>query len=133
LELVAHRAKLSLEAGELRLSEMALPVERRRTVIRKQFAGVLLVDRFGELACLGEVGLRRLEPQHVGIWRIGARPRDRGPDAVFDDKEAFGRTLAGTPAAVVLVDVAGQEASAVRIRAGDEQGCHAARVRRAPR
>ena len=49
-----------------------------------------MVDRFGELACLSEVGLRRLEPQHVGIGRISARPRDRRLDAVLDDEKAFG-------------------------------------------
>src|SRR5207245_11411735 len=59
---------------------------------------------------------------------IHARPCDRRPDAVFDDKEALGRTFAGTPAAVVLVDVASQKAGAVRIGASDEQGVHAAHV-----
>src|SRR5207247_73543 len=105
LELVAHRAKLLLEAGELRSIEMALPVERRRAVVREQLARILLVDGFGELARFSEIRFRRLEPEHVGVRRIGARSRDRRLDAVTDHKEPFGRALPRTPAAIVFVAV----------------------------
>ena len=107
---------------------MALPVERRRAVVREQLARILLVDGFGELARFSEIRFRRLEPEHVGIRRIGTRSRDRRLDPVADDKEPFGRALPRTPAAIVLVAVARQQSGAVRVRAGDEYRVHAADV-----
>src|SRR6266550_5335271 len=105
---------------------MALPVEGWRTVIGEQLARILLVDRLGELLRFGEIGLRRLEPEHVGVGRVGAGARDRRLDAILDHEEAFGRALAGAPAAIVLVDVARQQAGAVRVGARDQDRLYAA-------
>src|ERR1044072_1080596 len=128
LEFVPHRAELSLERGELAVREMALPVERRRTVVREQLAGILPQDRFRELLRLGEIGLGGLEPQHVGVRRIRARAGDRRFDAVFDDEESLGRALAGAPAPIVFVDVARQQRGAVRVGARDQNRLDAAHV-----
>src|SRR5207244_9816518 len=69
---------------------MALPVEVRRTIVGEQLARILLVDRLGELPGFGEVRLRGLEPQHVGVRRVGAGARDRRLDAVLNDEETSG-------------------------------------------
>src|SRR3989449_11679908 len=71
LELVAHRAEVLLERGDLRLGEVLLPVEGRRTVVREQLARELGVHRLGEAAGFLDVGLRGLEPQEVRGRRIG--------------------------------------------------------------
>src|ERR1700719_3054409 len=44
LEAVAHGGQLALESGDLRIIELALPVEGRRAVVRQQLAGELRVD-----------------------------------------------------------------------------------------
>src|ERR1044072_6229820 len=77
LEFVPHRAELSLERGELAVREMALPVERRRTVVREQLAGILPQDCFRELLRLGEIGLGGLEPQRSEERRVGKECRSR--------------------------------------------------------
>ena len=129
LEFVAHGAQLSLKSRELRVAEVALPVERRRAIVGEQFAGILFVNRLGELPRLGEIRLRRLEPKHIGIGRVRAGARDRRFHAVSNHQEAFRRVLTGAPAPVVLVDIARQQPGAIRIGAGDEHRVHAAHVR----
>src|SRR6266576_4839114 len=87
LELVAQGAELLLEARELRLVEVSLPVERWRAVVGEQLARVLLVDRLGKLPSLGEIGFGGLEPEHVRMRCVRAGARERRLAAVSDHEE----------------------------------------------
>ncbi len=88
-----------------------------------------LVDALGERARLGDVGRRGLAPQHVGVGRVGARPRDRALDAAVQGEEALGGALAlDDELAVARVDVGHEELRAVGVGAGHEHGRHAAHV-----
>ena len=91
------------------------------------------MDRLGEPLGFGEIRFCGLEPQHVGVLRVRASARDRRFDAVFDHEEAFRRPLTGTPAAVVFVDVAREQAGAVGIGPRDQQRVHPADIGREPR
>ena len=73
LEPVAELAERLLERGDLGVVEVPAPVERRRAVVGEQLAREALVDRLRELARLAEVGRRRLEPEQVGVRRVGER------------------------------------------------------------
>src|SRR5689334_14309261 len=77
LELVAHRAELPLKARDGRVIEMLFPVEGRRTVVREKRVWKLLLDPFGELLCLREIGRRRFAPNNVCIRRVRKTTRDR--------------------------------------------------------
>src|SRR5690606_8322657 len=70
LELVTHRPKFALEAGDGAVVEVLAPVEGRRAVVGQQLAGILRVDGLGELPRLVDVGPRGLAPQHVRIRRV---------------------------------------------------------------
>ena len=82
----------------------------------------LLVDRLRELAGLTEVGRRGLEPQHVGVRRVGERAGDGGVEPFADAEEALGGPLTGDERGIPLVDVAREQRRGERVGAGDEHG-----------
>src|SRR5690606_30400358 len=71
LEAVTHLSELLLEARDLLLGEVALPVERGRTVVGEQFPGITLVDPLRELPRLPEVRGGRLAPDDVRVRSVG--------------------------------------------------------------
>ena len=133
LELVAHRAELALEFGDRRVVELRLPVEGGRAVVGEQLAGKLGVDRLGEFLRFSDIGLGRFAPEQVGVGRIASAARDRLVDPGADPEEAFRRALAGQEGPVALVDIAGQERGASRVRARDEHRRHIADIGGQPR
>src|SRR5690606_4129984 len=133
LEAVAHRRKLLLEAGDGGVVEVGLPVEARRAVVGQQLAGELRVDRLGERAGEGQVGLAGLAPDQVGVRRVGQAAADGLVDALAGLVEALDGALAGGEFAIVVVDVGGQQVGSLGIGAGDDQGWHAAHVGRQAR
>src|ERR1700730_6987542 len=122
LEAVAHGGQLALESGDLRIIELALPVEGRRAVVRQQLARELRVDSFSEFAGLLQVGLRGLAPDEVHIRSRGATARDRLPESRLDGKESFRGAAPGTvdERPVTLVDIRGQEVGRFGIGACDQ-------------
>src|ERR1039458_10243347 len=70
LELVAHAGELVLEAGDGRVVQILLPVERGRAVIGQQLAGIDLVHACGEFACFLEIGLGGFAPENIRIRRV---------------------------------------------------------------
>ncbi len=91
-----------------------------------------LVDRIREPARLLHVGRRGLEPDDVGVRRVGERPRDRRLEPVADAVEALGRPLAGEELGIGRVDVGREELRAQRVGARDDHGRHAHHVGREP-
>ncbi len=81
LELVAHRAELTLELGDRRLVEVLLPVEARAAVVGELLVREVLEDRLGELLGLLEIRGRGLHPEQVGDRGVGLRARDAALDA----------------------------------------------------
>ena len=105
LEFVAHRAQLALESGDGAVVEIFLPVERGRTVVGKQFAGIFLVDGFGKLPRKGEIRLAGFAPDQIGIGCVGEAARNGLLDAIDDAIVALGGALAGAERFVVFIDV----------------------------
>ena len=87
----------------------------------------------GEAARLGEVGLRGLAPDHVGVGRVGLAALDGGLDAALVAEEAFLGALAGDERAVGFVDVGGEQERAVGVGARDHQRGDVEHVGREPR
>ena len=133
LEAIAQCGEVALETGDLGLREVAAPVERRRAVVGEQLPGEGGVDRARKRLGLLDVGRRGLEPQQIGVGRVGEPARNRGEDPVVDAEESLGRALAGDEGAVCLVDVAGQQLRRQRVGAGNEQRRHVEDVGRQPR
>src|SRR5579883_517987 len=119
LELVAHLAKLLLEASDGRFVQLLAPVEGRRAVICQQFAGELRMDRLSEATRLLDIRLRGFAPDEVGIRRVGQAARNSRLDASADTIEALSGALARQEGVVALVNVAGDELGAVGVCA-----CH---------
>ena len=115
-------------------SRCLLPVEGRRAVVRHQLAGEALVDRLRELARLAQVGRRGLEPDQVGVRRVGER-RARSPTRARPRmrKKPSGVRSPVQNGAVALVDVARQQRGRQRIGARDEERRHVEHVGREPR
>jgi len=135
LEAVAHGGQLALESGDLRIIELALPVEGRRAVVRQQLARELRVDGLGEFPGLLQVGLRGLAPNEVHIRRIGATARDRLPESRRDGKNPSGvRPFGGVDERpVTLVDIrVSRVAASASVRAISTVGTlHTSAARRA--
>src|SRR6185312_15205472 len=70
LELVAHCTELALEAGDRRVVEILLPVERRRAVVCKKLVRKLRVDRFGERLRECKIGLAGFAPDQIRVARV---------------------------------------------------------------
>src|ERR671919_569965 len=132
LEPIAHLAQLLLEGCDVAAVQMTLPVEGGRAVIGEELPREALVDRGGELARLAEVRGRRLAPNEVGVGRVREAPGDGGLEPARNAEEALGRPLARDEGAVALVDIAGEERRAVRVRARDQERGDAADVCREP-
>ncbi len=135
LELVAHGAQLALEAGDRRVVQIGLPVERRRAVVGQHLAWIVAPHGLCKALGLAKIRLRRLAPDEVGIGREGDRPGNARLQAVFHPVEAFRRApgVVVDERPVALVDVGGQELGRFRVGAADHQGRHAAHIRRQPR
>src|SRR5207237_1220718 len=88
LEAVAHGAQLALESGDLRIVELALPVEGRRAVVRQRLVRELRVDSFGEFPRLLQVRPGGLAPQEVRVRGIGAAAGDRALQSRLDREES---------------------------------------------
>ena len=87
------------------------------------------VHALGEAARLGEIGLRRLAPDEVGVGRVGDGAGDRRLEPVAQAIEALRRALAGDDeGAVALVDVGGDELRGLRVGARDDERRHAHHV-----
>jgi hypothetical protein len=50
LEFISHCAQFALEGGDGRLVQVAAPVERGRTIVCQELAGILTMHRFRKLA-----------------------------------------------------------------------------------
>src|SRR5437016_11968057 len=92
-EAVAPLAERVLEGRDLVVVEMLAPVEGWRAVVRERLAREALVDRLRELPRLAEIRRRGLEPDEVGVRRIGQPARDGGVDPIADAVEALRRPL----------------------------------------
>src|SRR6202043_2778103 len=135
LEAVAHGGQLALESGDLRIIELARPVEGRRADVRQPLPRELRVDGCGELPGLLQVGLRGLAPKEVHKRSIGASARDRLLESRLDGEESFRGAAPGgvDERPVTLVDIRGQEGGGLRIGAGGQHRRHVAHVRRQAR
>src|SRR5260370_5293020 len=67
LELVSHGGELALEAGDGRIIQILLPVERGRAVVVQQLAGMNFMHGVGEFARFLEIVLGRFAPENIGI------------------------------------------------------------------
>jgi hypothetical protein len=109
LEFVPHGAELALKAGDRRVVEMLLPIERRRAIVGKHLPREARVDTGGELSRLVKVRRRSFAPDEIGIRRVGEPPRDRHLDAALDSIEALGRALSRAKFPVAWIDVRGEK------------------------
>src|SRR5664279_3870705 len=94
LELVAHLRERRLEARDVGIAELLLPVERRRAVVCQHLARELRMDGIGKTLRLFHVGFRGLTPDQIGIRRVGQAARDGRTVSYTDPDEAFARPLA---------------------------------------
>src|SRR5207244_6594929 len=119
LEAVAHGAQFALESGDLRIIELALPIEGRRAVVRQQLARKLRVDPVGEFPRLLQVRPGGLAPDQIHMRSIGAAAGDRLPESRLDREESFRGTAPGgvDGGPVTLIDGRGQETGAAPLGA----------------
>src|SRR5690349_12550635 len=120
LKLVAHQSQLFLKLRNRALVELLLPVERRRKIVSQQLAGKLLVKSMRKTARVFEIRFRRLAPNDIRVRRVSECARDRLIQAGFNAEEAFSRALAGQERVIAFVDVAREQARAVRVSARNE-------------
>ena len=120
LELVPHRRQILLEAGDGVAIQVALPVERRRAVVREELPREDLVHTLGKAPRFLEVRRRRLTPEHVGIGRVRYRPRDGALDAAADPMVAFGSPLAVHVRPIARVHITRQQRRRECVGARDE-------------
>src|SRR5512134_2284627 len=125
LELVAHRAQLALELGDRRVIEVALPVERRRAVIRQHLLRVLPAYPFGEALRKAEIRRPGLAPHHVRVLGVRQSPGQGLVEPFARLVEALRGALAGDERLVVFVDVARDDVGSFGIGAGEDNGGHA--------
>ena len=84
----------------------------------------------GELAGQAQVRGAGLDPDQVGVRRVGLGPGQHRLDPVANPVEALGGALAGQEGLVDGVDIAGQQIGGERVGAGDDQRGHILACRR---
>ena len=131
LESVTHRRECLLELSDRRIVQVS-PVEFRRATVGEQLAGVLRVDDVRERAGLGEVRRRGLQPQQVGVGRVGERARDPRVHAGLHEVEPFRGPLAGQELMVPVVGVGRQHGRLVRVRPRYHQAGDVGHIGREP-
>src|SRR4051812_4419319 len=94
LEFVAHRAEFALELGNCVVVQLALPVERRRTVVSQHLAGELLMNSLGKMTSFIQVRLARFAPDQISIRRISQAAIDGLIEAVTYVEETFSGAFA---------------------------------------
>ena len=122
LEGVAHGAQLLLEHGDLSVVEVRPPVERGRAVVGQHLLRVHRTDGLGELPGLVEIGRGGLAPEQVAVRRVGEAALDGRLQSRRRHEEPLRGALAGQPGPVPDIDVAGDQAGAQRVGAGDQDG-----------
>ena len=133
LEFVPHRTELALELGYRVVVEVLLPVERRRTVVRKHLARVLGVESVGKSLGEFEIRLAGLAPQQVRVRRVGEPACHSLLETVPGPVEAFDGALAGTERLVVVVDVGGHQVRRLGIGTRQDDRRHTHGVGSEPR
>ncbi len=128
LVLVAHGRKLALKLGDGCVVEVFLPVEGRRAVVGKQLVRVLLLDCFGEAACLVQIRLGGFTPDQVGIRRVGEAAGDCLIQTGTYFVEALMSPFACHERLVIGVAIGSQQVGSVGVGAGQNDRRHTGHI-----
>src|SRR5271166_3675155 len=109
LELVSHRAELTLEPPDRGVIKFLFPVERRRAIVSKEFVRMVLVDTFGKALGFRQVWLAGFTPEQIHKRGVGDCAGDCLIDPGTHPIESLRGSLAGDERLVPLVDVTGQK------------------------
>src|ERR671937_2020562 len=130
LKLISHSSQLRLKPGNGNVIQLLLPIEGRRAVVSEKFLWKLAEHSFGEGSCLAEIRFGGFAPEQIGIRCISQGTSDSRLQSAADSEETFRRALPGAELSVTIVNVAGQEVSAIGVGAGHDQGRHSHCIRR---